>query len=74
MKNTDIVILQPGDLVELKFICQVDEVKFTADGGYFIKASKKEGPIHYDTIEIDMSIAGDKIRKLEYNAFLGDFT
>ena len=71
MKEIDIL---PGDKVELKFICQVDEVKLTADGGYFIKASRKEGPIHYDTIEIDMSKAGPYVRKLKYDAFLGDFT
>lgn len=69
MNNLDI---KPGDLVELTFVCQVDEVKFTADGGYFIKASKKEGPLRYDAIEIDMNKAGKYVRKLNYDPFLGE--
>jgi len=62
----------PGDLVELKFICQVAEVKFTADGGYFLKLREKEAPRQYDAFEIDMNKAGDRIRKLQFDPFLGE--
>ena len=63
--------IKPGDLVELKFICHVDEVKFTADGGYYLRLREKEAPRQYDSFEIDMNKAGDRIRKLQFDPFLG---
>lgn len=69
MNNLEI---KPGDLVELKFICQVDAVKFTADGGYFLKLRGKEGSKLHESFDIDMNKAGDKIRKLNYDPFLGE--
>lgn len=64
--------IKPGDLVELKFICQVDDVKFTVNGGHFLRLRGKEGPTPHDAFEIDMNKAGDKIRKLNYDPFLGE--
>lgn len=69
MNNIDI---KPGDLVELKFICLVDEVKFTVNGGYFLRLRGKEGPKLHEAFEIDMNKAGDKIRKLQFDPFLGE--
>lgn len=63
--------IKPGDLVELKLICQVDEVKFTVNGGYFLKASYTEGPLKCNPVEIDMNKANKYVRKLKFDPFLG---
>lgn len=64
----------PGDKVELRFVCKVDEVKLTAEGDYFLKVQCQEGPQPGGLISIDMNKAGPYVRKLKYDAFLGDFT
>ena len=68
----NILDIKPGDLVELKFICQVDEVKFTVNGGYFLRLRENEYPKQHEAFEIDMNKAGDKIRKLQFDSFLGE--
>ena len=71
MKEIDIL---PGDKVELRLICRVKEVQLTDNDGYFLTLIGEEGPHQGGTISIDMSKAGNYVKKLNYDAILGDYT